>query len=427
MGTSLVFILACVTAHLSLQPSVAFSPIQPLPSANNINRIPPNNGQTNNQSSRTGPSSLQSVQERSSTTVGQEATLSRLSSAETIFEEFATFLETKQSEIIAQIEQKDASGAKFCRDTWGIFAQNNDRNDEDDDENAGTAMKLSGGITRVIQGGDVVEKGACSLTLLRGGKLTAERAAAIRGRQQGTDEAQQIKEGDEYYAAALSMVLHTRSPMVPTFRSDVRIFMVNPSADGGDRNARAGTLAWFGGGADLTPYYLFDEDITFFHQKMKHLCEAHSSVDRDSHKIDYDEMKKACDDYFYLPARSEHRGVGGIFFDDMPASDDSLSFVYDVVDSWMPSWFPIIDKRQSLAYTEQQRNWQLLRRGRYLEFNLLYDRGVKFGLANANPRVEGVMVSAPPLIAWEYNHEIQEGSEEARLMEILKNPIDWIK
>ena len=93
----------------------------------------------------------------------------------------------------------------------------------------------------------------------------------------------------------------------------------------------------------------------------------------------------------------------------------------------MPSWFPIIDKRQSMEYTNQQRNWQLLRRGRYLEFNLLYDRGVKFGLANANPRVEGVMVSAPPLIAWEYNHEIEEGSEEARIMEILKNPIDWVK
>ena len=137
-------------------------------------------------------------------------------------------------------------------------------------------------------------------------------------------------------------------------------------------------------------------------------------------------MKQACDDYFYLPARSEHRGVGGIFFDDMPSSEQTLSFVSDVVDSWMPSWFPIIEKRRHLEYTSQQRQWQLLRRGRYLEFNLLYDRGVKFGLANANPRVEGVMVSAPPLIAWEYNHDVEEGSEEARLMDILKQPIDWV-
>ena len=144
-----------------------------------------------------------------------------------IFDNFASFLETKQSEIIEQIETKDGSGVKFCRDPWGIFS-------EDSDSSTG-----SGGITRVIQGGDVVEKGACSLTLLKGGTLTAERAAAIRGRQDN-DEARIIKEGDEYNAAALSMVLHTRSPMVPTFRSDVRIFMVRLS-DG------SGTLAWFGG------------------------------------------------------------------------------------------------------------------------------------------------------------------------------------
>ena len=186
----------------------------------------------------------------------------------------------------------------------------------------------------------------------------------------------------------------------------------------------------FSGGADLTPYYLFDEDIVSFHQKMKDLCDSHSGKNNHNikeHIIDYTKMKQACDEYFYLPARSEHRGVGGIFFDDLPASNLSLSFVRDVVDSWMPSWFPIIHKRQPLEYSEKQRHWQLLRRGRYLEFNLLYDRGVKFGLANANPRVEGVMVSAPPLIAWEYNHVLEEGSEEERLMTILKSPIDWIK
>lgn len=161
---------------------------------------------------------------------------------------------------------------------------------------------------------------------------------------------------------------------------------------------------------------------------MKHLCDSHSGNNNDiKEHIDYRKMKQACDEYFHLPARSEHRGVGGIFFDDLPASNLSLSFVRDVVDSWMPSWFPIINKRQSLEYSEKQKHWQLLRRGRYLEFNLLYDRGVKFGLANANPRVEGVMVSAPPLIAWEYNHVLEEGSEEERLMTILKSPIDWIK
>ena len=115
-----------------------------------------------------------------------------------------------------------------------------------------------------------------------------------------------------------------------------------------------------------------------------------------------------------------------MFFDDLPATPNTMDFVEEVASNWMPSWFPIIQKRQSLDYTEKQREWQLLRRGRYLEFNLLYDRGVKFGLANANPRVEGVMVSAPPLIAWEYNHKIEPDSEEDRLMRILKSPIEWV-
>ena len=120
------------------------------------------------------------------------------------------------------------------------------------------------------------------------------------------------------------------------------------------------------------------------------------------------------------------RGVGGMFFDDLPATYKTMNFVQDVTKNWMSSWFPIIQKRQSLTYTDQQKEWQLLRRGRYLEFNLLYDRGVKFGLSNLNPRVEGVMVSAPPLIAWEYNHIIEPNSEEERLMKILKSPIEWV-
>jgi coproporphyrinogen III oxidase len=137
-------------------------------------------------------------------------------------------------------------------------------------------------------------------------------------------------------------------------------------------------------------------------------------------------MKQACDDYFYLPARSEHRGTGGMFFDDIPADPITMNFVKAVAENWMPSWFPIVEKRRYLEYTDQQKEWQLLRRGRYLEFNLLYDRGVKFGLANANPRVEGVMVSAPPLIAWEYNHVVGKGSEEERLMNVLKHPKSWV-
>ena len=320
-----------------------------------------------------------------------------------LFEDFASFLQEKQTQIISEIEEIDGSGETFCKDRWGMFA-----------DDANPSMK-SGGITRVIQKGNVVEKGACSFTLLKGGKLTAERAASIQGRQKN-ENLPTIKEGDEYSAVALSMVLHTKSPMVPTFRSDVRLFMVEPSD-------KSGVLAWFGGGSDLTPYYLFDEDIKFFHERLKNLCEQYSE---ENEMIDYPSMKQACDEYFYLPARSEHRGTGGMFFDDMSATPSTMKFVKAVTENWMPSWFPIIEKRQMMEYTDQQREWQLLRRGRYLEFNLLYDRGVKFGLANANPRVEGVMVSAPPLIAWEYNHKIENGSEEDRLMKILKKPVDWV-
>ena len=334
---------------------------------------------------------------------------------------------SKQNEIIAEIEQLesefsgDGEEHKFTKDCWGVFLN------ENIDDASAQNINGSGGITRVIQKGKIVEKGACSLTVIKNAKLTADRAASIRGRQDESDGSINIKEGDSYCAAALSMVLHTRSPMVPTFRSDVRIFLVETKSDENKKK----TLAWFGGGSDLTPYYLFDEDISFFHQELKTLCEKYQNTESKDASvpeamIDYPIMKQACDDYFYLPARSEHRGVGGMFFDDLPATPNTMSFVKDVASNWMSSWFPIIEKRQSLEYTEKQREWQLLRRGRYLEFNLLYDRGVKFGLANANPRVEGGMVSAPPLIAWEYNHEIEPNSEEDRLMRILKSPIEWV-
>ena len=330
-------------------------------------------------------------------------------SPQEIFDQFAGFLQNIQKDIINEIESVDDSGEKFTEDKWGIFEQ--------ETGNDAVSSRKSGGITRVIQRGNVVEKGACSLTLIQGGLLSAERAAAIQGRN---DEAVGVvSEGDKYSAAALSMVLHTRNPMVPTFRSDVRIFLVE--------NEKTGqTVAWFGGGADLTPYYLIKEDIKSFHQMYRDLIEDNFGKNPNDKTLTYETMKKACDDYFYLPARSEHRGTGGIFFDDMIASSSTLSFVQAVAQTWMKSWLPIVKDRNSLDYTQQQRDWQLLRRGRYLEFNLLYDRGVKFGLANANPRVEGVMVSAPPLIAWEYNHVVEKDSDEEQLMTILKEPINWI-
>lgn len=311
------------------------------------------------------------------------------------FDDFATFLKEKQDEIITELEQMEGD-AKFSLDPWGCFLT-------DEDENR------SGGLTRVLQGGEVIEKGACSFTLIRGGVLSAERAKTISARQADV----LVQAGDAYAAAALSMVLHSKSPMIPTFRSDVRVFWVQ-SANGQEK-------AWFGGGADLTPYYLDEKDIGSFHQMYSELCSKHLQHP----SFSYASMKQACDDYFFLPARQEHRGTGGIFFDDLPVDDETLTFVKGVVTTWMPSWLPIVARHRAESFSEQQKQWQLLRRGRYLEFNLLYDRGVKFGLANANPRVEGVMVSAPPMIAFEYNHKVEENSAEAALLKVLKEPKDW--
>jgi coproporphyrinogen III oxidase len=349
------------------------------------------------------------------------------------FDTVCEFLEQQQATIIAELERMDGSGQSFSYDPWGKFADNNPE---------AHTLSSSGGKTRVMQRGNMIEKGACSFSVYRNGVLSAERAATMQSRQQQQLSQQssiKIQGGDVYSAAALSIVLHSRHPMIPTFRSDVRIFVVTPSSS--SSSTENNSLAWFGGGADLTPFYLFDEDITDFHGHYRDLCQSvqtnaavasNNVIDTDLSLFSYNRMKQACDDYFYLPARGEHRGTGGIFFDDMPVSKDSWNFMQQLVaKTWLPSWFPIIERRRHLEYTDQQKQWQLLRRGRYLEFNLLYDRGVKFGLASPgsgnNPRaVEAVMVSAPPLIAWEYNHKIEKDSPEDKLMQILRQPRAWV-
>jgi coproporphyrinogen III oxidase len=337
----------------------------------------------------------------------------RISSALTTdyYDDFVSFLLERQKAIIRQLEEVEIScqsDAKFCLHPWGMFASTG----------GDGGSEGSGGRTRVIQNGAVIEKGACSLTLIRKGTLSSDRAKTIRERQSTI-----VSAGDSYSAAALSVVLHTRSPLIPTFRSDVRIFMVHPT-----RRSHFGD-AWFGGGADLTPYYLFDDDISGFHACYRDLCCTHFSGTESnggSQNYSYDAMKRACDAYFYLPARCEHRGTGGIFFDDMELNSGSLAFTRGVVDKWMDSWIPIANRHKNTPFTNEEKQWQLLRRGRYLEFNLLYDRGVKFGLATESPRVEGVMVSAPPLIAFEYNRQVDPGSREALLLEVLKDPKDWV-
>ena len=339
-----------------------------------------------------------------------------------MFQEFASFLQSKQKEIVSLLEEAEGGKSKFSTDKWGFFLSNDEAQDKS------LASSRSGGIVRVIQNGCIIEKGAVSLTIIENSILSSERAKTISSRS-GED----VREGDVYSAAALSIVLHTLSPIVPTFRSDVRIFFVrqrqrNPQDNSSDaiaedKKQRQDGIAWFGGGSDLTPYYLYDEDIRSFHQTLREVCDKHFENEGKT----YREMKQMCDEYFYLPARKEHRGTGGIFFDDLMATYQTLNFTKDVANSWMPSWLDtIVRKRRFVPYTERQRQWQLLRRGRYLEFNLLYDRGVRFGLAGDKPRIENVMVSAPPMIAFTYNHKVESGSEEEKLVNVLKQPRDWL-
>lgn len=324
------------------------------------------------------------------------------------FNEFASFCLNKQQEIIKELENEDGK-SYFQQDPW------NKTNDN--------TQLLGYGITSVLERGYVFEKAAVSTTITSG-KLTAERAKAISSRS-NIDIWRLID--TNYYASALSLVLHSRSPMVPTFRADVRYFEL---ADG---------TGWFGGGGDLTPYYLFDEDAKSFHTTYQQLCTQY-------HPQLYTKLKSWCDSYFYIPAREEHRGVGGIFFDDLfsvdPSQslsesvsesnlpsrsglDDAMAFTCDVCKSFMSSYLPIVRLRKNIPYSEDQRHWQLLRRGRYIEFNMLYDRGVKFGLVPGG-RTEAVLVSCPPLVAWDYQHMPIAGSEEARLMGILKSPKEWV-
>ena len=249
--------------------------------------------------------------------------------------------------------------------------------------------------------------------------------------------------GQKYATAALSLVFHPTSPMVPTFRADVRRFAVEGAGD-----------VLYGGGADLTPYYLYEDDAREFHASWRELCDAHdTSVDPSVFDMCAAETgglggalharcKRWCDEYFYIPARGEHRGVGGIFFDDMeaggsPESDasaespqrkavvarDPEAFTRAVAKNWIASYAPIVERRRGERYGDVEERWHHQRRGRYVEFNLLYDRGVKFGLDGG--RVESIMVSAPPRVRWDYNVAPEKGSREENLVEVLRNPRCW--
>ncbi len=250
-----------------------------------------------------------------------------------------------------------------------------------------------GGRTRLLADGAVFEKAGVNFSEVFG-QMSEEFAKQVPGA------------GRDFTATGISLVLHPRSPLVPTVHANFRFLT-------------KGEEEWFGGGADLTPYYPFREDVVHFHRTWKAVCERHPAP------VDYPRFKKWCDDYFFLPHRGEPRGVGGIFFDYLEGDWERLfAFVRDCGDCFLDAYLPIARRRKELAYTPEQRAFQEFRRGRYVEFNLLYDRGTLFGLKTGG-RVESILMSLPPVVRWAYDLRPAPGSREAELYEIYLKPHDW--
>jgi coproporphyrinogen III oxidase len=249
---------------------------------------------------------------------------------------------------------------------------------------------------RVLADGPVIEKAAVHFSASVGRSLppaATERRPELAGR--------------EYRAASVSLIVHPRNPMAPTSHANFRFF----EAEG---------AWWFGGGFDLTPYYGFVEDCVHWHRT------AATALERFGPDL-HDRMKRDCDEYFSLPHRQEPRGIGGVFYDDLDSPDFSTCFDLhrSVSGAYLDAYAPILRNRAGMKFGDRQRQWQLLRRGRYVEFNLLHDRGTRFGL-EAGGRVESILASLPPLVRWEYDHRPEAGSEEARLLEEFLVPRDWL-
>jgi len=250
-----------------------------------------------------------------------------------------------------------------------------------------------GGRTRIIEQGAVFERAGINFSEVFG-QLTEEFATQIPGA------------GTNFTATGVSLVLHPRSPMVPTVHGNFRYLTK------GDRS-------WFGGGADLTPYYPYREDVIHFHRTWKDVCCRFGGL------INYSRLKQWCDEYFYLPHRSEQRGVGGIFFDYLEDNwETTFAFVRACGQTFLDAYLPIVRRRIGEPYSEQQRQFQEFRRGRYVEFNLMYDRGTLFGLRTGG-RVESILMSLPPVVRWHYGRQPGPGSREAELYETYLKPHNW--
>ena len=290
------------------------------------------------------------------------------------------FLRTLQDRICHAVEKIDGKAA-FVEDAW-------------------TRPGGGGGRTRVLRDGDVFEQAGVNFSLVHGDKLPPS-ATAHRPELAG----------GSFVATGVSLVLHPRNPYVPTTHANVRYFEASkPGVE---------SVWWFGGGFDLTPFYPFDEDIRHWHAVARDVCAPYGNDV-------YARYKKWCDEYFYLKHRGETRGVGGLFYDDLDEGgfDRCLAFTQAVGQGFLDAYLPIAERRKDIPYGDREREFQLYRRGRYVEFNLVYDRGTLFGLQSGG-RTESILMSLPPRVRFEYAYQPEEGSPEARLADYLK-PRDWV-
>lgn len=298
-------------------------------------------------------------------------------------DQFFNYIQSLQETITSQLEKADRKAA-FQKDEWQR-------------EGGG------GGLTMVIENGNIFEKGGVNISKVYGDlPETMQKALNVSA--------------GKFFACGLSMVIHPKNPFIPTTHANWRYFeMYDEYGNVVDQ--------WFGGGQDLTPYYLDAEDCVHWHKTCKKVCDEFSPEF-------YPKYKKECDEYFWNSHRNEARGIGGLFFDYLkPAGQMSIEKWYDFVtsvgDSFLDAYLPIVEKHKNEIYTDENRKWQEIRRGRYVEFNLIHDRGTLFGL-KTNGRIESILMSLPPVVQWHYDYKPQPNSEEEKLLRILGNPKDWI-
>ncbi len=295
-------------------------------------------------------------------------------------EAFKKFIINLQHEIITSLAALD--GNKFHLDRW--------------------KKPIGEGVTSILENGKIIERGGINFSHVKGKNLPP---SAAQNRREIT--------GGEFEALGLSCVIHPQNPHVPTIHMNIRLFIAT------DKNKIQHW--WFGGGIDMTPYYGYEDDVIDFHTKVK------QNLDKID-KAYYPKFKDWCDSYFFIPHRNEYRGVGGVFFDDLcsPNFDTCFSVSKGVGQSFLPSYLPIVRRRKDVKFNDRERDFQLYRRGRYVEFNLVHDRGTLFGL-QSNGRIESILMSMPPLVSWKYNWEPAPKSREYELTNKFLTARDWIK